>query len=111
MILGNQKSFGDKRGIGYINDVPSTSTTKFVKEKVLNKTPSFRKYVVQHNQGLYRKTSLTCHYCNKKGHHVKLCFYKKNAHRLNLNWIPKINNDMIANIDGPKKTWVPKVPM
>ena len=55
MILGNQKSFGDKRGIGYINNVPSTSTTKFVKEKVLNKTPSFRKYVVQHNQDLYRK--------------------------------------------------------
>ena len=77
MILGNQKSFGDKRGIGYINDVPSTSTTKFVKEKVLNKIPSFRKYVVQHNQDLYRKTSLTYHYCNKKGHYVKQCFYKK----------------------------------
>lgn len=49
MILKNQKPFGDKRGLGYTNDTPSTSTTKFVKGKILNKPPSFRKHVVKHN--------------------------------------------------------------
>ena len=73
MILGSQKPFGDKRGLGYTNDTPSTSTTKFIKEKVPYKPPSFKKHVGHHyhNQSFYRKTSLTSHYCNKKGHHIK----------------------------------------
>ena len=71
MILGTQKNFGDKQGIGFDPFQASSSKTIFVKasnQNYVQRKPSFKP--------MFSKRSITCHYCGKNGHSIKKCFIR-----------------------------------
>jgi len=78
-IIEVGKSYGDKRGVGYIDEVstPSTSKTIFVKASPLVSKLNIPKIVSKHDKSSFVPI---CHYCGVKGHIRPKCFKLKYAH-------------------------------
>ena len=92
MLLGSQRCVFDKGGLGY---------KPYIKQKYL------KNYFVKASTSSYTHTSsdshAICHACNRKGHKIYDCIYKKANGKVE--WVPKGTK---ANSQGPKKAWVPK---
>lgn len=84
MMLGNQRSYLDKTGLGYQH--------KSSQKKNISKP------FVKYSNG---NKNVLCTYCNKIGHHVTQCQFR-NKFKLRQLWVVKG-----SNTSGPKSTWVP----
>jgi hypothetical protein len=91
IILGSQKCVFDKSGLGY-------------KPKVNEKY--FKNFFVKAKSR--NEPTITCTYCNKKGHKAYSCYVRKyGAKAMKKVWKIK---DIIPNMFGPEKAWVPRAP-
>ena len=91
MLLGSQRCVFDKGGLGYKPHIKQ----KYLKNYFVKKSTSHMHTSHDINE--------ICHACNRKGHKIYDCIYKKGMD--NAKWVPKGTK---ANTQGPKKIWVPK---
>ena len=76
-------------------------------------TNTFRKSFP--NESSQSTSRITCYFCNKKGHHIKRCRYRKNPDASRMVWVRKDTIDVslthTANRYGPseKQKWVPRI--
>ena len=100
VILENQHSFHNRKGLGFNKKGKNKKTLK----------------------GSYKITSkrhfgiINCYYCNQRGHYIKDCSYRNGTYVLRPNekllWLPKASTSkshsfLSTNFVGPKTTWVP----
>ncbi len=92
MILNSQRAVFNKAGLGY---------------KPNNKQKFLKNFFVK--VGESKTKNVTCFCCGKVGHIANVCNHKKTEVKRMIKkiWVPKETN--ITNLEGPKKTWVPKI--
>jgi hypothetical protein len=106
MLLGRQRCVFNKDGLGYTPE---------------NKQKFYKIFFVK--EFCSNSSFTTCKSCGRNGHIADVCpmkktFYKKNYKGSNPKvvnnwnshkaWVPKQNKLIKANLQGPKKMWVPK---
>ncbi|XP_050238279.1 uncharacterized protein LOC126687766 [Mercurialis annua] len=103
MILGNQRPYGDTRGIGFEG---------FSKPKKLE---AFFKYDSTKFRTITKRaftpfmSHATCFYCNIKGHISKFCKAKNGVSQTKLIWVVNgIKTENAIDPKGHKSVWVPK---
>lgn len=102
MILGNQRNFGKKQGIGFDPfHFKNNNKTTFVRASHQKYTPR-RTYP----RGSYSRNRITCNYCGRYGHSINKCCIRNNSTRFKQIWVPK--DELNANKNELKKVWVPK---
>ena len=84
-ILEEGKLYGDKRGLGYIDEcsTPSSSKTIFIKAfPIMSKSKSNTcKFVSKYDKSRFVSV---CHYCGVEGHIRPKCFKLKNSQNIHL---------------------------
>ena len=66
------------------------------------KNPTFRSQTKRTYHASHKRSKKQCHYCMRHGHKNIHCYIRK----LHLKLAPM---DQLANLQGPKYIWVPKV--
>ena len=101
MILGAQRNFGDKQGIGFDPFHASSSKTVFIKAS----NQKFIQRKLSHKPNFSRR-GITCHYYGRNGHSINKYFKRNNPQKSKQVFVPK---DIVSsNKNGPKMMWVPK---
>jgi hypothetical protein len=99
-LLGSQRFWLDKSGIGY----DSTKNDKSFKNAFVKSVNTILPNTHPH---------ITCHYCRHKGHYIQHCpIRKERLVGVSMAWVPKgesVSYASSSNMNGPKMTWVPKV--
>lgn len=114
IILGKQRNFGEKQGIGYDPSNLKITKTTFVRashQKHYNNYVPQKKHVenkkinfhMRHGSPRrnYGKRTLVCNYCSMHGHTINKCRIRNNPQKFKQVWVPK--DALYANLDGPKK--------
>ena len=104
-ILNEMRYPNNKTGLGFFDHyAPNKSLAPKVKKEECS-TSYHNSYKPRETKYASRRSSLICHYCCKRGHHISRCFAKKNPSKWK--WVVKGSNKS-TNTYGPKKAWVPK---
>ncbi|GAV77200.1 hypothetical protein CFOL_v3_20672 [Cephalotus follicularis] len=75
----------------------------FLSYEEMNNVKHFNNFFLKKNE-----PKIICNYCGRLGHISTSCFLKKKLSLVNTRriWVPK--GTFVANLKGPKLTWVPK---
>ena len=99
MILGTQRYFGNKQGVGFDPCNASSNKTVFIRasnQKSVQRKPFYK----------FSKKEISCHYCGRYRHSINKCFVRNHPHKFKQVWVPK--GVGTTNKNGPKMMWVPK---